>query len=190
MIDSGNEVHRDIGTKTIAAGEAQTAIIRCRYDASIDEVWNAGTDPEHIKRWFLPLSGDLKEGGNFQIEGNAHGEILECDPPKLLRLSWSYWEREPDEVELRLAPGPDGGTILELEHASIYSTIESDPNGGLTGVGVGWEFPLSFALSAYLRGEFPEDLSPETFEFTPEIEAIVKQSEEAWTAAVEKATRP
>ena len=33
--------------------------------------------PERIPRWFLPVSGDLRLGGRYQLEGNAGGEVLE-----------------------------------------------------------------------------------------------------------------
>ena len=59
-------------------------MLRRRYDAAIEDVWDAVTDPDRLKRWFLPISGDLRVGGTFQLEGNAGGEILSCEPPRLL----------------------------------------------------------------------------------------------------------
>ena len=47
-------------------------------------------DAERISRWFLPISGDYRLGGRYQLEGNAGGEILECDRPHLLRVSWVF----------------------------------------------------------------------------------------------------
>ena len=32
-------------------------------------------------RWFLPVTGDLRVGGRFATEGNADGEIRECERP-------------------------------------------------------------------------------------------------------------
>ena len=48
-------------------------------------MWDACTDPERIGRWFLPVSGDLRLGGRYQLEGNAGGEILRCEPPTCSR---------------------------------------------------------------------------------------------------------
>jgi hypothetical protein len=31
----------------------------------------------------MPISGELRVGGSFQLEGNAGGEILTCEPPRL-----------------------------------------------------------------------------------------------------------
>jgi uncharacterized protein YndB with AHSA1/START domain len=79
MTDSANsltEIQREVGRKRIAAGEARTAVLRRRYDAAIEDVWDACTDPGRINRWFLPVTGDLRVGGRFSLEGNASGEIV------------------------------------------------------------------------------------------------------------------
>ena len=55
-----NAVHRSVGTRPLAAGEARTVTISQTYDAPIDDVWDACTNPERIPRWFLPVSGDLR----------------------------------------------------------------------------------------------------------------------------------
>ena len=73
-------------------------------DAPIDLVWNAYTDPEHLKQWFAPkpfeiteCELDLKPGGIFRIRmigpdgfdtghGNA-GCVLEVVEGK--KLSWT-----------------------------------------------------------------------------------------------------
>lgn len=57
------ETHRVVGRRRIAAGDATTALMRRRYDAPIDDVWDACTNPDRINRWFLPVTGDLRAGG-------------------------------------------------------------------------------------------------------------------------------
>ena len=55
MTDSANsltELHREVGRRRIAAGEARTAVLRRRYDAPIEDVWEACTEPDRINRWF------------------------------------------------------------------------------------------------------------------------------------------
>lgn len=71
VIQQINAIDRAIGARTIAAGEARTATIRRSYDADIEDVWDACTNPERLPRWFLPVSGDLRLGGRYQFEGNA-----------------------------------------------------------------------------------------------------------------------
>ena len=55
-------IQREVGTGTIPAGEGRVVRLRRDYAASIDEVWNALTNPERIGRWFLPISGEYRIG--------------------------------------------------------------------------------------------------------------------------------
>src|SRR4029450_3240708 len=49
------------------SGETVSVVLRRTYDATAEDVWDAVTDPDRVKRWFLPLSGDLHVGGKFQL---------------------------------------------------------------------------------------------------------------------------
>jgi uncharacterized protein YndB with AHSA1/START domain len=159
-------VQRSMGNREIAEGSARTAVLRRRYDAPIDDVWNAITTPDRVDRFFLPLSGELRAGGSFALQGQASGEILACDAPHLLRLQWTPpGDRGySDQVEVRLtADGPDA-TWLELEHASVADVFRNDPDTGCYGVGTGWEGPLHY-LGEYLRGVLPDRPSTEWYTF-------------------------
>jgi uncharacterized protein YndB with AHSA1/START domain len=185
------ETEREIGHRRIAAGEARTAIIRRWYDASLEDVWDACTTPERIARWFLPVAGELRLGGAFHLKGNASGKVLHCEPPRLLRVSWAYADRPTDEVELRLTPGGDDGTLLEIEHASVSRLVEvdgrlvdpflNDDASGLWGAGIGWEMPLTYRLTAELRGELS---GPPPDEPSREDRAIAERLGRAWVAVV------
>src|SRR5947207_12183574 len=108
-------IHRTVGARDTPAGEARTAQLRRTYDASIEDVWDAITDPDRVSRWFLPVNGHLRPGGRYQLQGNAGGEILRCEPPRLLRVSWIFGEPDPDgisEVEVRLSEDAGGGTVF------------------------------------------------------------------------------
>lgn len=177
---------RELGRRTIGAGDAHSAIMRRVYPAPIGEVWSAITDPERINRYFLPVSGDLREGGSFAIEMNAEGEVLQCEAPHLLRLSWSFEGSVPDEVEIRLKE-VDGGTQLELEHASVRDVlVSSDPRTGDWGVGAGWEPPLKY-LGKYLAGELPNKPSLEWYEPSDEDAALSRDAGMAWSQVLEAA---
>ena len=184
---SQTEIHREVGRRQIAAGEARTALLRRRYDAPIEDVWDACTDPVRLARWLLPVSGDLRVGGTFQLQGNASGEILRCESPRLLTVTWIYGDRPADEVELRLSRGEDGDTVLELEHASVAEhapgTVDGRAIDAIVGVGTGWELPLIFSLTAFLRGELPG--APPTEE---EIAKAASRAGQAWAATLEAAT--
>ena len=79
---------RTVGSADLPAGAARVVTIERTYPADVEDVWDAVTDPERIPRWFLPVTGDLRVGGTYQVEGNAGGEIRACEAPRLLRLTW------------------------------------------------------------------------------------------------------
>lgn len=161
-----DKVERSMGDREIAEGSARTAVLRRRYDAPIQDVWDAITTPERVDRFFLPVSGDLRVGSTYSLQGQASGEILACEAPSLLRLQWTPPDDRgySDQVEVRLVTdGPDA-TWLELEHASVADVFRNDPETGCYGVGTGWEGPLHF-LGEYLRGALPDRPASEWFTF-------------------------
>src|ERR1044071_4327678 len=109
------------------------------FDTSVDDLWQAVTSPERLPRWFLPVTGDLRVGGRFQIEGNAGGEVLECVPPEHLAVTWAF-DGKVSWVEVRLSAAGDGRARLELTHT--VPTDEHWDTYGPSAVGIGWELAL------------------------------------------------
>jgi uncharacterized protein YndB with AHSA1/START domain len=180
MIDVASElkaIHRQVSKGPAEGGESVSVLLRRSYDAAIEDVWDAMTDPDRVKRWFLPLSGDLRVGGAFQLEGNAGGEILNCEPPRLLKVTFGG---PSSLVELRLSAEGDDGTVLELEHTVPIEMAGS--GAGALYVGPGWDGAL-LALGLFLRGVVSDDPvaagnSPQGLEFS-------RESVHAWVTAVE-----
>lgn len=133
-------VRRQLGSRVLEAGEARVVTVGQTYDATLDDVWDACTNPDRIPRWFLPVSGDLRIGGQYQLEGNAGGTIERCDPPKGFAATWEYGG-EVSWIELRLSPDPEGGTRFELEHTAHVDQERWDEFGP-GAVGVGWDGAL------------------------------------------------
>jgi uncharacterized protein YndB with AHSA1/START domain len=190
MIDIVREieaVQREVGPGQLAAGEGRAVRLRRTYDAPIDDVWDALTNPERVGRWFLPISGDYRLGGRYQFEGNAGGEILECDRPHRLRVTWVYGEvsspADVSEVELRLTAAEGEATTLELEHTAIVPD-EFWNVYGPGAVGVGWEGGL-LGLSLHLSGGSVGD--PIAWQLSDEGRDFNTRSSEAWGAASEAA---
>jgi uncharacterized protein YndB with AHSA1/START domain len=158
-------------------GENVTVIARRRYAADPDDTWNALTDPARIARWFMPVSGDLRAGGDFQLEGNAGGKILECDRPNRFRVTFGG---ETSILEIRLSPDGEGATMLELEHTVPIEMAQS--GAGALWVGPGWDGGL-LALGLYLDGVVTDD--PVAAASSPEARAFSERSVREWAAAVE-----
>jgi uncharacterized protein YndB with AHSA1/START domain len=174
-----SDTHRETGR----AGSAYTVLLRRIYDAPIEDVWDACTNPERINRWFVPVSGDLRLGGSYQLEGNAGGEIVACEPPRLLKVTWIYGEMPADDersdVEVRLSPVDDDRTQFELEHVADVDP-EMWGQFGPGAVGVGWDLGL-VGLAWHLRGKTRGD--PAELMKSPEMRALMTESSTAWGVA-------
>jgi uncharacterized protein YndB with AHSA1/START domain len=144
-----NATRRQVGTRTLDAGEARVVTISRTYDADLDDVWDACTNPERIPRWFLPVSGDLRLGGRYQLEGNAGGRIERCDPPRGFAATWEYGG-EVSWIELSLAAASAGGTRFVLEHVA-HVDDERWAEFGPGAVGIGWDMGL-MGLAGHLSG--------------------------------------
>ena len=133
-------------------GKAARAVITRRaYGTGIEDLWDAIVKPERLKRWFLPVSGDLREGGTYQLEGNAGGKIKRCEAPRLLAVTWEI-NNGVGWVNVNLDPIDDGKTRLVLEHiahedAAFLGFWEQFGPGA---VGVGWDLGLA-ALADYVK---------------------------------------
>jgi uncharacterized protein YndB with AHSA1/START domain len=84
ILEHINAIHRHVSR----TGEDVSVVLKRSYGAPVEDVWDALTDPERMRRWFMPITGELKIGGSFQLEGNAGGEILECEPPSRFKVTF------------------------------------------------------------------------------------------------------
>ncbi|WP_432097483.1 SRPBCC family protein [Streptomyces sp. bgisy100] len=180
IVDRLDEVHREVGSRSVADSEARTVLLRRTFDAAVGEVWDACTDPERIGRWFLPVRGELRPGGHYQLEGNAGGEILRCDPPSLLRVSWLFGENPGfSEVEVRFTADGEDRTVFELEHVAVVPA-EFWAQFGPGAVGVGWDMGL-LGLYLHLRGSSIDD--PAAWQESDEAREFMTRSSAAWGVA-------
>jgi uncharacterized protein YndB with AHSA1/START domain len=147
VADLVGAVQRRVETVQRDGREARVAVARRRYDAAIDDVWDALTNPERIPRWFLPVTGDLQVGGRYQLQGNAGGTVERCDRPQLVAVTWEFGG-DVTWLELRLSDAGDG-TVLELAHTA-YVDPERWTEFGPGAVGVGWDLSL-YGLGEHLR---------------------------------------
>jgi uncharacterized protein YndB with AHSA1/START domain len=147
-------------------GETFKAVIASEvYPSPPADVWDALTDPERLSRWFLPVTGDLRLGGTYQLEGNAGGEVLECEPEERFVVTWVY-DGNVSWVEVTLEADGDG-TRMRLAHTCHADNPFWDQFGpGATGVG--WELGM-LGLSLHLR----------------DGDAVDREAVEGWTMGAE-----
>ena len=185
--NAGTEPVPELRHRTIASGQARVAVFTRTYDAIIDDVWDACTNPERLRRWYVPVTGDLRVGGRFEQAMMGSGEIVRCEPPHALLVSLGGGA---DEIELRLSAGEDGRTVLELQHAT---TIDQHEIGGqiydaIFCMGGGY-YPRLYALDLHLRGELPDDYDTLTFFERPEMQPVIERGSAAMAALLEEDAR-
>ncbi|MBC9725412.1 SRPBCC family protein, partial [Streptomyces sp. TRM68367] len=175
-----NAVSRQVGRRTFRAGEARVVTLSRSYDATVDDVWDACTNAERIPRWLLPVSGELRLGGRYQLEGNAGGTIERCDPPRSFFATWEYGG-EVSWIELRLAP-EESGTRFVLEHIA-HVDDKKWAQFGPGAVGVGWDMMLR---GLFLHLSTGEPVDPRQFMAwvgAEEGRQFMTASSESWYAA-------
>src|SRR5258708_32256275 len=112
MTTTYQEPRPELRRRAIPAGEARVAVFTRTYETTIDDLWQACTDPERLKRWYVPVTGDFRVGGTFQQVNMGSGTIAACEAPSLPKRSVAGGA---DGTELRLSPGreerptPTGG---------------------------------------------------------------------------------
>ncbi|MEO7223346.1 MAG: SRPBCC domain-containing protein, partial [Devosia sp.] len=132
------------------------------------------------RRWFGVVSGDLKLGGTYKIEGNAGGTITECVPRERIAVTWEFgggvtW------VNVRLT-AEERGARLEVEHVAVV-----DPRWGQFGpgaVGIGWDLWF-MGLARHFESpaaEAPPE-SVDTWFTTDEAKNVIRIAGDGWAQA-------
>ncbi|MFD6379916.1 SRPBCC family protein [Streptomyces albidoflavus] len=173
-------VHREVGDLPFQERDGRSVLLRRGFDAPVMEVWAACTDPGRIARWLAPVTGDLHPGNRYEAQGLASGEVLRCESPNLVKVTWEYGPDSVTEIEVRLTDAPGDTTSFELEHTSAAATVDALVRAqgpvGPVGVGAGWDTAL-FALDHHLSGT-PFDRAAWTG--SPESRAYARLSHRAW----------
>jgi uncharacterized protein YndB with AHSA1/START domain len=151
------------------------------YETSVEDLWDAVTNAERIPRWFLPIKGDLKLGGKYQLEGNAGGTITDCDAPRFFAATWEFgggvsW------IEVRIAAEGDSSRLTLCHIAPVNEFWDQFGPGA---VGVGWDLGL-VGLSYHLAGHTIEKFDETAFATSEEGRALIGGASDDWArAAVE-----
>jgi len=149
-----------MSTMTAQTTQVYSIFIR----ATPEQVWDAITKPEFTQKYFhgSVIESDYAPGSpyrGFAADGSVQyvdGEVLEADPPRLLRTTWrAVWSpdlaEEPfSRVSWEIEPTGEGVTRLTVVHDDLErapKTAESvaSPDG--------WSFVVSGLKSVLETGE-------------------------------------
>ncbi len=175
-------VQRRVGPRTIDTGEAHVVTVSQSYDTDPADLWDAVTNIERIPRWFLPISGDLKVGGSYQLEGQAGGTVLTCDSPKNFTATWEFGGNV-SWIDVSISSdGPERARLL-LEHIMPVDADEIWREFGPGAVGMGWDSML-LGLAIHLStGESIDPSFGQQWTGTEDGRRFLKLSGEEWYTA-------
>ena len=138
----------------------QDAIIsEVQINAPAERVFQALTDPRQLLRWWTsekcPIEYfeiEARPGGKWRfaskpsklvvkgvIQFSCEGEVVECDPPRLLTYTWiANWHDDKSRrtlVRWELTPAK-GGTHVKVTHSGLSqeAVARKDYSGGWPGV--------------------------------------------------------
>lgn len=146
-------------TTTIVTHDQDAIVSEIQISAPPARVFRALSDASELERWFgspeCPnkfWKMDARVGGKYSYRTEAgsivvnnvrefecHGEILECDPPRLLVYTWiANWHDDKSSrtvVRWELTPR-QGGTHVKVTHSGLAQlpVARKDYSGGWTGV--------------------------------------------------------
>ena len=166
---------------------ARTVILSRIYSTPVENLWDAVTNIERIPHWSMPISGDLRLGGRYQLEGNAGGTITTCQQLSDFTLTWEFGG-DVSWVEVGLSPTKAGETRLTIIHTALLS--EHWDMYGPGAAGVGWETAL---LGLALHIARPDMSKPDEVEFVTSQDgrAFISESSKRWgEASISAGTSP
>lgn len=173
-------VTREVRAGTRGGISTKIAVARRSYPTDRADLWDAVTTIERIPRWFLPISGELRVGGRYQLEGNAHGVVEQCDAPERFAVTWEM-DGRVSWLALELTATADG-TQLELAHEAPVDP-EFWTRYGPGAVGVGWDLAL-MGLGLHLESGAPVDQAEAMrFPATSEGAAFIRTAALGWADA-------
>lgn len=170
--------------RTVRASEREGVPVRAvcltrSYPTSIEDLWDALTNPQRLPRWFAAVRGDFHVGGRFQVEGNAGGQIVKCAPPKTFSLTWEI-AGDVSWVDVVLRVSESESTRMTLTHTARLTAHWTQYGPGATGVG--WELGLH-GLSLHLADPESAKFDEEAFLESDSGKVFVRGSSAAWAQA-------
>lgn len=169
-------------TRTVVPVDGGHDVILAQtYSVTPEELWNALTDPERLAVWFLRPTGELREGGRYELaEMGTTGTVQRCEKPSTVLLSWESMG-STSELELGVEAA-DEGSRFTLRHRNPAG--EHWDRFGPAATGCGWDGAI-FALAAHLKDP-SADLKAGQFacwETSAEAAEFTRDTAAAWAAS-------
>ncbi|HYA68275.1 MAG TPA: SRPBCC family protein [Acidimicrobiales bacterium] len=157
-----------------------TAVVRIEdlFDADVEDVWSAITDPSRLARWFGQVEGDLRPGGEFRLhvedaDSDATGRVEACEPRRRLIVT----SRETDESYQRGQGVPPFDAVIEVtlaaddDRTTLVVEVRGMPLDAIAFYGVGWQIHAE-NLASHLAGRERDDTEARWDQLVPVYQAL------------------
>ena len=176
MSDDGRPHGRVVGSLRLTDGSGVVRI-EDRYRTSVDDLWEALTDPDRLARWYGEVRGDLRPGGEFTTylagpDIEAVGRVEVCEPPRRLLLH----TRETEESYRRGRGAPPFDQTIEAtldadgDEVVLVLEIRGLPLDRLASYGTGWHIHVEH-LAGHVAGRALSGTESRWLELLPSYEA-------------------
>ncbi|GAA3284323.1 SRPBCC domain-containing protein [Nesterenkonia halobia] len=177
----------------VAADDGELAVtlrLAQVHAVGVEQLWQALTSPDRLAQWLHPVSGELREGGRFEVEAAASGIVEACRPPRSpqdsgeLQVTWEFGE-DISRVTVRCEPVEQAEATaaarLVLEHHDrCPETFWREYGPGAAGVG--WDLTL-LGLAHHLRAGRSRPVEESAWVTTPEAREFIAGASIRWAAA-------
>jgi uncharacterized protein YndB with AHSA1/START domain len=114
--------------------ETQSIVVEKTLPYAPEKIWRTLSESALIARWPMPNDFAARVGHRFTFstkpvgdwDGIVHCEVLDCDPPHLLRYSWKggsdanpKYGSKLDSIVTWTLTRADGGTHVRMEHSGF-----------------------------------------------------------------------
>jgi uncharacterized protein YndB with AHSA1/START domain len=181
-----HEIGRHLATTERDGQTAWVATITRTYPTTVEDLWEALTSPERLDRWFARVTGELREGGRYAIEGNADGTIERCEPPHGFSATWEFGG-QTSWIEVAVEEVADAARFTLVHTAHVPDEFWQQYGPGATGVG--WDLSL-LGLGLHLQNPAWARPQEDTFTLDGEGRAFTEASSRLWVEAAIAAGEP
>ena len=141
-------------------GERRVIQMRRTFATSVDDAWQACTNPDRLRRWLGETDGDRREGVVVTVRMTddpaeiATLTIVRCDAPRRLVVRWG-WPTSRSRSSSEPCAAADGHTEMTLQHSALAGPLP-------VVYGAGWEDFL-VRLGWLLDGKEPTGVDTSSF---------------------------
>lgn len=179
-VDSLSLVARTLSALGGDVGKTRSLGMSRALTAPIATVWSAIAELDRIPLWFMAVSGEARPGGRYQLDGNAGGEILVCEAPRMLGFTWEYGG-DVSYVTIKLSETASGGTFFDFTHVADVD-LDRWTEYGPGAVGVGWDLGL-LGLARHVELGINTPIETPEWSASSQAKAFMATSSDLWAQA-------